>query len=255
MTQKLLEIKRKNILILAAVALIGAIAISKGILTVYTGINILAALTALVLHEVSHGLVALYFGDSTAHRAGRLNFSPKAHIDPFGTVILPLLLLLLGFPPFGYAKPVPINLAATRHRKRAELLVALAGPFTNLILAIGAGFALKVLLFSNKYQGYTSLTSSGFTATAILAYFLLFFGVVNVIYFVLNMIPLPPLDGSAILRRFVGPDRYQRIAANMKYGIPILLFVVFLFPGVFGIIFSPFEHLWLSVFVPNGIVL
>lgn len=255
MTQKLLEIKRKNILILVGVALIGAIAISKGILTLYTGINILAALIALVLHEVSHGVVALYFGDPTAHRAGRLSLSPKAHIDPFGTVILPLLLLLLGFPPFGYAKPVPINLANTRHRKRAELLVALAGPFTNLILAIGAGFALKVLLFSNKYQGYTSLTSSGFTATSFIAYFLLFFGVVNVIYFVLNMIPLPPLDGSAILRRVVGPDRYQRIAANMKYGIPILLFVVFLFPGVFGIIFTPFEHLWLSVFVPNGIVL
>ena len=237
------------------IVLVGAIAISKGILTVYTGINILAALTALVLHEVAHGLVALYYGDATAHRAGRLSLSPKAHIDPFGTVILPLLLLLLGFPPFGYAKPVPINLTGVRHKKRAELLVALAGPFTNLLLAIGAGFALKVLLFSNKYQGYTSLTSNGFTATAFLAYFLLFFGVVNVIYFVLNMIPLPPLDGSALLRRFVSPERYQAIASKMKYGIPLLLFVVFLFPGVFGILFSPFEHLWLSIFVPNGIVL
>ncbi|MDA8277913.1 MAG: site-2 protease family protein [Actinomycetota bacterium] len=255
MTQKLLEIKGKNILILVGVALVAAIAVSKGILTVYTGINILAALTALVFHEVSHGVVALYYGDATAHRAGRLSLSPRAHIDPFGTVILPLMLLLLGFPPFGYAKPVPINLSGARHRKRAELMVALAGPFTNLVLAVASGFALKVLLFSNKYQGYASLTSSGFTATALIAYFLLFFGVVNVIYFVLNMIPLPPLDGSAILRRVVGPERYQVIAAKMKYGIPILLFVVFLFPGVFGIIFSPFEHLWLSIFVPNGIVL
>ncbi|MDA8197782.1 MAG: site-2 protease family protein [Actinomycetota bacterium] len=255
MTQKLLDIKGKKVLVLVGVVLVGAIAISKGILTVYTGINILAALTALVLHEVAHGLVALYYGDHTAHRAGRLSLSPKAHIDPFGTVILPLLLLLLGFPPFGYAKPVPVNLAVVRHRKRAETVVALAGPITNLLLAIAAGLALKILLFSNKYQGYTSLTTSGFTATSFMAYFLLFFGVVNVIYFVLNIIPLPPLDGSALLRVVVGPKRYESIASKMKYGIPLLLFVVFLFPGVFGLIFSPFEHLWLSIFVPNGIVL
>src|SRR5206468_4446737 len=103
-------------------------------------------LAAVILHEIAHGAVALRLGDDTAQRAGRLTLNPLPHIDPIGTVLLPALLLVAGAPVFGYAKPVPVNYARLRDPRRSMVLVALAGPLTNLVLAATSAFVLRQLL-------------------------------------------------------------------------------------------------------------
>src|ERR1700732_5203445 len=101
-----------------------------------TVIYFFALIAAIILHEISHGVVALWFGDDTAKRAGRLTLNPIKHIDPFGTLILPALLSLSGVGAFGYAKPVPVNIGRLRHPRNESLIVSLAGPATNVLLAL-----------------------------------------------------------------------------------------------------------------------
>ncbi|CAG4905769.1 MULTISPECIES: site-2 protease family protein [Acidithrix] len=241
----------RKVLIYAGIALVAFIALSKGILNVYLGINFLAAIIALVLHEISHGLVALYYGDHTAAKAGRLRLNPLAHIDPFGTLILPGMLMLLGLTPIGYAKPVPVNAANLRNPRRSSLVVSLAGPVTNLILSILAGIILRIFVFSNSYGSTTPILGGSINTTSLIGYFWVYFGIINAIYFIFNILPIPPLDGSAILRRVIGEYKFAAITANLKFLIPILLLVVFIFPGALSSIFAPIVRLWLDVFLPS----
>src|SRR5437762_6215828 len=108
-----------------------------------TVLYFVALVAAVILHEISHGAVALAFGDDTAKRAGRLTLNPLAHVDPFGTVILPALLIFAGVPAFGYAKPVPVDLRKLRNPRQQGLLVSLAGPATNIALAVAGALALR----------------------------------------------------------------------------------------------------------------
>ncbi|MGH8702366.1 MAG: site-2 protease family protein, partial [Burkholderiales bacterium] len=153
----------------------------------------LPVIFAITLHEAAHGYVAKHFGDMTAYMEGRVSLNPLRHIDPFGTVALPLILLALtklfgGGIIFGWAKPVPVNFANLRHPKRDMLWVAAAGPLSNFAMALAWGLLVKIGL---SLQGnYFGLPLALMGAAGV------FF---NIIIMVLNLVPLPPLDGGRIL--------------------------------------------------------
>ena len=141
---------------------------------------------SVILHEVAHGLVALRFGDDTARQAGRLTLNPVSHIDPFGTVILPALLVFTTGTAFGYARPVPVTTSRLRRPRDHGLLVSLAGPATNIVLAVVAALVLRALLPDGDP----------------LVLDLIFrFGIINAVLAAFNLLPVPPLDGSAVVER------------------------------------------------------
>jgi Zn-dependent protease len=196
-----------------------------------------ALIPSVILHEVSHGAVALAFGDDTAKRAGRLTLNPFRHIDPFGTIILPALLVLSGLGAIGYAKPVPVNVARLRHPRNENVVVALVGPAVNVALALICALAYRSLVpGSDKVLALPSEPTW--------VQLLFFAGYINVILAVFNLIPLPPLDGSAVLERLL-PRRalptYYRIR---PFTMIVPLVIVLLFPSVLRSIFNPALREW-----------
>lgn len=179
---------------------------------------VLASIVAITLHECSHGYVANYFGDPTAKEQGRLTLNPLAHIDPFGTVILPLLLKLVGMPAFGFAKPVPVNVSRLRDVRNHSFLVSMAGPVTNILLA-----ALAIGFCRLTGVTITELNQISYGTWTEVAYFFAIFGLVNVSLAIFNLLPIPPLDGSAIIERIV-PRRYlASYFAIRERALPIVL--------------------------------
>lgn len=176
---------------------------------------ILASLAiSVTLHEFMHGYVAYQLGDNTAKHSGRLTLNPLAHVDPFATVLLPIILFIIGAPLFGAAKPVPFNPSHLRNGETGLAMVSLAGPLTNLVLAAVAGFIFQLL----------PLGSFMFEVFAI-------FIVLNLGLFVFNMIPFPPLDGSRVLY-VLAPDGVRRFM-QMIEGMGLLgigMFIIFGFP-------------------------
>lgn len=179
---------------------------------VRTALFFAAAFPAIILHEISHGYVARLLGDPTAERAGRLSLNPIRHIDPFGTLILPALLALAGWPIFGYAKPVPINPYFFKNYRWGMLLTGLAGPTTNFVLAVLAGLAFRVL---------DPLIVSGPGALAVS--YLFFFTQVNLVLMFFNLIPIPPFDGSRVLPVFLSDNAMRVYAQVERYGFLIIL--------------------------------
>jgi Zn-dependent protease len=184
-----------------------------------------ALIPTIILHEVSHGVVAYWFGDDTAKRAGRLTLNPIKHIDPIGTVLLPILLIVTTGSAFGWAKPVPVNVGKLRHPRNEAVVVGLAGPATNVILALIAGFLFRFV----GYNTVNHLPNPGNIASWPLGdEFLFLFGIVNVIIAVFNLIPIPPLDGSAVVERFlperVLPQYYQLRMLSIFLVIFLVLF-------------------------------
>lgn len=190
--------------------------------------NILAFIPAIVLHEVGHAWVANKLGDKTAHNAGRISLNPLKHIDPFGTVILPLLLMLAGLPVFGYAKPVPYNPHNFKDPRKGDLLVGLAGPATNLIQAlIGAGIAWIVVL--------TVPVTNLLFANSIFFYFWLFlqlYVLINLFLMFFNILPIPPLDGSSIFAFFCPVKYLPKYYKIQQYALPIFLVIAVLLPEI-----------------------
>src|SRR5262245_47140204 len=146
----------------------------------YILISLAVIVPSIILHEVSHGVVALWFGDDTAKRAGRITLNPVAHVDPFGTLLLPLILAAFGGAILGYAKPVPIDPRRMRHPRNDAVLVALAGPAVNIVLAVMAALVLR--------RWGPDIDSS------LLRDILIRLGVLNAILAAFNLIPVPPLD-------------------------------------------------------------
>ena len=205
---------------------------------------VLPVLIAITFHEAAHGFVALRFGDDTALREGRVTLNPLKHVDPFGTVVLPALLILLRSPfLFGYAKPVPVNFARLRNPRRDMIWVALAGPAMNVLLAIIAGLLFTLGKFLGLFEGPLSnpwlLLSYGIDQfppgpAAWLAKNLANAWIINALLCVFNMLPLPPLDGGRVAVGVLPNALAFPLARLEPFGIPILLLVLFVLPYIGG---------------------
>jgi Zn-dependent protease len=188
---------------------------------------------AIILHEISHGVVALLFGDDTAKRAGRITLNPIPHIDPFGSIVLPALLTITGFGAFGWAKPVPVNPAKLRNPRREMLFVGLAGPLSNFALVVGAAVAARA-----AYGAYTG-DASRIADLPLLIQVLLFFALGNLLLGLFNLLPIPPLDGSSLIERVLPSQWLPGWYRFRPYGILVLL-LLGLSTNVFGRLFAPF---------------
>jgi Zn-dependent protease len=182
---------------------------------------VLPVVFAVTFHEAAHGFVAYRFGDDTAWRAGRVTFNPLKHIDSFGTIILPAMLILLRSPfLFGYAKPVPVNFRRLDSPRRDMVWVALAGPGTNVLLAI-----ISALLFYGV--GLAPPAAADWLVENLKNSI-----VINVVLCVFNMLPLPPLDGGRVAVGLLPDALAFPLARLERYGMLILLFFLFLLPFV-----------------------
>jgi Zn-dependent protease len=205
---------------------------------------------SIILHELAHGVAALACGDDTAKRAGRLTLNPIRHIDPLGTLVLPAVLSLAGLGAFGYAKPVPINPARMRHPRNHSLLVSLAGPATNLALA-GLSIVLLRTLPPPTTVREITLIAKGYAGLGLLGtgvQLLYLLGFLNVSLAVFNLIPLPPLDGSAVIERLLPASAWPTWGKIRTYAMPVLLLLVLVDPDQFlAHIFDPAERAWARV--------
>lgn len=179
-------------------------------------------LGSVILHELSHGVVAYFLGDRTAKDAGRLTLNPIKHIDPFMSILVPVLLYIMHAPVFGGAKPVPINSRNLKGKEWGMALVALAGPLTNFLLAL---IAFLIANFTGiLYASNTDIVKFIFSEIVI----------INLGFMIFNLIPIPPLDGSRVLYA-IAPDVVRNFMMEMeKYGIIIIYLLIFLLSDVFS---------------------
>lgn len=183
-------------------------------------------LLAITLHEAAHGYAAKHFGDLTAYQQGRITLNPLKHIDLVGTIVLPLLTLMIGGILFGWAKPVPVNFANLKNPKRDMMWVALAGPASNLLMAIAWGFAYKFAMLNP--DSYYAVPLAGMAIYGIK---------INLILMILNMLPLPPLDGGRVAVSLLPHRQAYALSKVEPYGMIIL--IVMAVTPVLGWILSP----------------
>ena len=196
-------------------------------------ISALPVIFAITLHEAAHGYAARYFGDPTAWQAGRISLNPLRHIDPVGTLLVPGLILITSYVAagsamlFGWAKPVPVNFGRLRQPKRDMLWVAAAGPAVNFLMALGWAFLFKLALVmpSNAYsQPLAEMSVIGIN--------------INLVLMVLNLLPLPPLDGGRIAVSLLPMPMAMKFSRLERWGFPILLLL--LFTKILDVIMWPF---------------
>jgi Zn-dependent protease len=201
---------------------------------------------SIILHELAHGVTALGFGDDTAKRAGRITLNPIRHIDPLGTIVLPGVLALAGLGAFGYAKPVPINPAKMRSPRNDSLVVSLAGPATNLALAGVSILLLRLARPAGTARAVDFLvTNFGVNSVDLTDRVIYLFGFVNVTLAVFNALPIPPLDGSALVTHLLPRSALPAWYNFQRYSMPVLLILVLLDPKNFlGHVFGPAERAW-----------
>lgn len=183
----------------------------------------------MTIHEAMHAYVAYWLGDDTAMHMGRLSLNPLVHIDPFTTILLPILLAMAGLPPFGAAKPVPFNPYKVRYGEYGAALVGISGPLTNLGLAVFAGGVMRL---------FTITTGAGYVIIGT-------FVIVNLSFFVFNMIPYPPLDGSRLLYAFA-PEGLKSLMKSIERAgfVAILLFMFVAFRFIAPVIGEAVNVLW-----------
>lgn len=194
----------------------------------------LPVIFAITVHEVAHGYAAKQFGDMTAYQQGRISLNPVRHIDPVGTLLIPAMTLFLGGILFGWAKPVPVNFGRLRHPKRDMLWVAAAGPGANLVMAVLWALAIK---WSPMLPEFAAMPLAFMGAAGIY---------INVVLMVLNLLPLPPLDGGRIAISLLPHKLAWQFAKIEPYGFIILL--VLMFTHVLGAV------LWPVIAVVMGLV-
>jgi len=175
---------------------------------------------AIVFHEVAHGLVARRLGDSTAQDKGRLSLNPIRHIDPFGTVVLPMLLAISHAPIFGWAKPVPVNYNRLNNPRRDMVLVALAGPGMNLLLALVGAIVLAVTVDAKGGAG------------AFVAANALNFVLINIFLAVFNLLPVPPFDGGHVVEGLLPPGPAQSFRKLGRFSLLVLVFLLLVLPAL-----------------------
>lgn len=199
---------------------------------------IVPVIFAITVHEVAHGWVAKQLGDKTAMMLGRLTLNPIKHIDPIGTLLIPGVLLMFGGFIFGWAKPVPITWENLKRPKRDIALVSVAGPLSNLLMAI---FWVLVIRFA------LMLSSSVDSAAIFLVYIGVAGVIINSVLMILNMLPIPPLDGGRVLGALLpGPLSWQ-LSRLEPYGLPIL--ILLLVTGMLGQIIGPIINMVVSILI------
>jgi Zn-dependent protease len=199
----------------------------KGNIVYEIAVWLVPLVIAIVFHEVAHGLVARRLGDPTAQEARRLSLNPIRHIDPFGTIILPLLLAVTHAGAiFGWAKPVPVNYRRLRNPRRDMVLVALAGPGMNLLLAlIGSAILAATLALSGGAKG---------GASELIAQNALNFLLINIFLAVFNLLPVPPFDGGHVVEGVLPPQAAQRFASIGRYSLFVMVVLLLILPQ-FGV--------------------
>jgi Zn-dependent protease len=223
--------------------------------------SIVVVLLSLSVHECGHAITAWWCGDDYARSLGRVTLNPLAHIDLFGTILLPILLVAAGAPAFGYAKPVPVQLGSVRHYRRAHILISLAGPGSNLLLAAIAAMGYLVLgcvlmlwapdaevaNFSSPIPQVFIHHMSGAPIVEALAMVLKTTIMINLFLAIFNLVPIPPLDGSWILEHFFPNSIGRLIAVIRPFGV--VLFLVALYADLFELAFVPAVKLLLYLYV------
>ncbi len=192
-------------------------------------------LIALTIHEAAHAWTANRLGDSTARLRGRISLNPARHIDPIGTILLPLLAVASGLPIIGWAKPVPVDVRQLRRGRRDFMLVAAAGPISNLLQAVVASFAVRALVAGGAGYGPAAIICTMFV-------------VINLLLAVFNLIPVPPLDGGNVLAGLLPAGAEPLLAMLRQYGF-ILLYVL-MFTGVLDALIEPPTRFFQRILLP-----
>ena len=210
-------------------------------------ISLFTVLFAITIHEAAHGWAAYKMGDPTAFGMGRVSLNPLAHIDPIGTILLPLVLVIIGAPAFGWAKPVIVNPYNLKNPRRDNLWISLAGPAANMAASAGAlilivllkVFSPGIVSFIRGFVFYQQPFPRGFYPLEGLALILFYAVLINAYLAVFNLIPVPPLDGSGILSGLLSDEGARKYDRIRPFGFIIVLLMIYL--GVLNIILRPIE--------------
>ncbi|MGC2110819.1 MAG: site-2 protease family protein [Candidatus Korobacteraceae bacterium] len=201
--------------------------------------QIIVLLFAICVHESAHAWMANRLGDPTAKMLGRVSLNPLVHIDPFGTIIMPLILIVLGYPPFGWAKPTPVDTRNFKNPVKDDIMTAVAGPVSNFLVAFLSIVALAIIWHGSNAGLGTIRHADVASPLATLFYFAMS---INVVLAVFNLIPLPPLDGSHVIRHFLS---YNALRVYDRIGYGGLIVIMFILPmlglPIVGILIAPFE--------------
>jgi len=216
-------------------------------------ISLFVILFAITIHEAAHGWVAYKMGDPTAHIMGRVTLNPVPHIDPIGTVLMPAILIIMGAPPFGWAKPVPVNPANLRNPKRDNMLISAAGPTANLLAAFVSLITILFLKALNPNISYFIRSflmgragiQGGFHPLEGLAVILFYAVFLNILLAVFNLIPIPPLDGSGIVTGLLSDEASRTYDKIRPFGFIIILGLIYL--GLLDLIIRPIQVIVYSI--------